>query len=135
MTVILVDNTERESSSEFFKQVLDLHPYVRCLKTPTNLGYFGGANFGLTKYLKDTDYPDWVIVSNVDIEFNDKSFFRYLYDKYPNADDIGVIAPSIWTDFYRTDRNPHMLARLTPSQIRYYRTIYRFYPLTFFILL
>lgn len=130
VTVILVDNTDREDSSKFFGRIWNEWPGVRCVKPSKNLGYLGGAHFGLTEYLKSSDYPDWIIVSNVDIEFKDSSFFEYLHNVDPSVNNIGVIAPSIWGELYRRDRNPHMLERVTYSQIEFYKKLYRFYPLT-----
>jgi GT2 family glycosyltransferase len=91
------------------------------VKSPgENLGYFRGANFGLSEYLKEHELPDWVIVSNTDIEFPDKDIFAKLKN-YP-APNVAVIAPDIelvtnsWLPSSSKHQNPCM--RLRPSAIR-----------------
>ncbi|GAB5045786.1 glycosyltransferase family 2 protein [Thermodesulfovibrio sp. TK110] len=61
-----------------------------------NLGYFGGANWALQEYLQTAPLPEWIIISNTDIRFEDKDFFLKLKNYYTNKiDNIGIIAPDI----------------------------------------
>src|SRR5580692_8909393 len=69
VSVILVDNSERGDPDTFSRQIQEANPQIRCLEAPRNLGYFGGAHYGLKQYLASSEWPDWVIVCNVDIEF------------------------------------------------------------------
>ena len=59
-----------------------------------NLGYFGGANWCLQAYLKDNPLPEWVIISNTDIEFPDPRLFIKIL-KYYHTNSPAVIAPDI----------------------------------------
>src|SRR5882762_158509 len=68
VSVILVDNSERGNPDGFPRQIRAASPQIRYLEAPRNLGYFGGANYGLKQYLAGSELPDWVIVCNVDIE-------------------------------------------------------------------
>lgn len=133
--VVIVDNTERDDSSEFFCIIQSENKETACIKAPSNLGYFGGANFGLNKYLRNSAYPDWVIVSNVDIEFRDEAFLAKLRD-VNHPENIGVIAPSIWSNRYRRDLNPGLAVRPSKRKMKLLELIYRnFYLLNIYELI
>src|SRR6266516_980936 len=78
VSVMFVDNSERGDADTFSRQIHEANPQIRCLEAPRNLGYFGGAFYGLKQYLASSELPDWVIVCNVDIEFLDSRFFSTL---------------------------------------------------------
>lgn len=123
VSIVLVDNSEGTNSSKLFGKIWADNPDVMCLKPPSNLGYFGGANFGLKEYLACQELPDWVIVSNVDIEFKDEAFFTYLRD-VNYGEDLGVIAPSIYSGASQYDYNPYMVSRPSKLEIRFYTLLY-----------
>jgi len=83
---------------------------------PKNIGYFGGAAWGLQEYLKDYPMPEWIIVCNPDIEFQETRFFALLCERYP-VEPPAVIAPDILLQSSnciqssRIHQNPHMLKR------------------------
>ena len=126
ISVILVDNTERDIAADFPTKLEKFGPGVEYIKTPCNLGYFGGAQFGLEAYLKTKELPDWVVVSNVDLLIEDEKIFERLHIT-PFSDRVGVIAPSIWSDHWQMDRNPKMMERPARKTIQRYKTIYRNY--------
>ena len=126
VTFVLVDNTERADSSELFSNTWAEDPSALCIKSPRNLGYFGGAHFGYGKYLETRQPPDWVIVSNVDIEFKDDALFARLRD-VGKIRDVGVVAPSIWSSRSRRDLNPRMVVRPSKGKMRSYKLIFRNY--------
>src|SRR5215470_14735408 len=76
--VVLVDNSEKNEPEAFARMIHAVNPDVQCVQAPSNLGYFGGANFGLQNYLAHSPLPQWVIICNVDIEFRDPEFFTTL---------------------------------------------------------
>ena len=129
VTLVLVDNTERTDSSELFSNIRAEDPRALCVKSSRNLGYFGGANFGLAKYLETHEPPDWVIVSNVDIEFKDDALFARL-QHIDKMRDVGVVAPSIWSNRSRRDLNPRMVVRPNKRKMRSYKLIFRNYYLS-----
>ena len=134
-TCILVDNTERYKSDVFFNKVHAKNKHIVCIKAPYNLGYFGGARLGLSKYLEKDNYPDWLIISNVDIEFRDHQFLQILRT-CSNFENIGVIAPSIWSEVRKHDWNPKIFARLSKQKVHFYKVLYRnFYAFTLYQLL
>jgi GT2 family glycosyltransferase len=124
VVIVLVDNSERADSTGFFSAVRARYPDVLCVKSPANLGYFGGANLGLRAYLATGQDFDWLVVSNVDVEFLGDDFAVRLADLW-STEDIGVIAPSIWSSVSRCDLNPKMLVRPGRARIRLYTLLYR----------
>lgn len=126
ISVVLVDNTQDDNGkvlSEFLDQEAVDFLYV---KTPQNIGYFGGASYGLKVYLEKNDLPDWVIVSNVDLVVEDPSIFDSLAEiDFP--DRVGIIAPAIWSNDWQTDRNPYMASRPKKRTIHLYVHLYSNY--------
>jgi len=120
--VTLVDNSERGDPTGFSRQIHEANPQVRCLKAPRNLGYFGGANYGLKQYLASSELPDWVIISNVDIEFREGQFFTDL-KRLESIDCLGVVAPCIWSARWKRDLNPKICERPTRGRMLFYRVV------------
>ena len=116
---LVVDNDEFSQGFDLSK-LWKISSNIIFKSSGENLGYFGGANFGLREYLKEYELPDWVIVSNTDIEFPDKDIFVKLKD-YPGPH-VAVIAPDIelvtesWLPSSSKHQNPCM--RFRPSAIR-----------------
>jgi len=119
VNIVIVDNTERKRNDAFFKIIVGENQQLKYIKTPFNMGYFGGANYGLKTYLENNDFPDWVVVSNVDIDFKEKYFFENLC-KYSN-NKTGVIAPSILSEFTGHDLNPMISSRPSKYRMKFYK--------------
>lgn len=124
--IVLVDNSEREDSSEFFNQVHSENSAVFCVKPTANLGYFGGASSGLDAFLNTGQDYDWVIVSNVDVEFHNLGFFAQL-GRMESMVDVGVVAPSIMSMLSHCDQNPFLRERPSRARMRFYQLLYRSY--------
>src|SRR4051794_20893804 len=71
---------------------------------PENVGYFGGANAALQLYLENHEHPEWLVVCNNDIVFDDPHFLRHLLERTPGK--AGVIAPAIISSLTGYDANP-----------------------------
>ena len=124
--VVLVDNSEDTDSEALFEALKQEDPNIECIKAPSNPGYFGGAHYGLKIYLETHDLPDWIVVSNVDLVIEDGMFFERLAE-LELSDRVGIIAPSIWSNHWRMDRNPKMLSRPAVKTMHRYKLIYRNY--------
>jgi len=124
--LVMVDNSDRADSSDFFARVQRAHPRTLCLKPPTNLGYFGGASVGLAAYRERGSAPDWIVVANVDVEFRDPLFWGHLAALEGGAR-VGVIAPYIWSTFLRGSTNPLMERRPSRYRMRFYKLVFRNY--------
>jgi len=126
LRIVLVDNSDRADSTELFDLIHADNPDVLCARPPQNLGYFGGASFGFNAFLSTEQEYDWVIVSNVDVEFHSSGFFAQLGSMKP-IENVGVVAPSILSKLSHHDQNPFMLERPSRTSMEFYRWIYRSY--------
>ena len=124
---VLIDNTTRDSSINFFTKIRKISPLVQTVKPESNLGYFGGAKYGFEYFLeKNIEYPDWVIVSNVDLEFSESNFFNVL-SKLKSLPDLGVIAPKIWSNLFKRDVNPKIVKRPSKRYMKLLNIIFNNY--------
>ncbi|MGH9495048.1 MAG: glycosyltransferase family 2 protein [Candidatus Sulfotelmatobacter sp.] len=116
---IVVDNGSQDGSIERIGEAVSGHTNIELLASPENLGYFGAATWALRHYrsLHLDDAPNWVIVCNNDIVFEDAGFLRRLLDRDPDA--VGMIAPSILSALTGHDANPSIAQR--PSRFRMMR--------------
>ena len=120
--IVLVDNSDRADSTGFFDSIHARNPDVLCVKPPQNLGYFGGASFGFNAFLSTEQEYDWVIVCNIDIEFQSTDFFTRL-GRMGDVEGVGVVAPSIISGLSRHDQNPFLLRRPSRTKMEFYRLI------------
>lgn len=129
---IVVDNSERDSHSTPLLS-LEKNKNVLVFRSGKNLGYFGGAYWGLQQYIKEFSFPEWTIVSNTDIHFPDKDFFIKLSDKYKN-NPPAVIAPDTILESEGglpssfTHQNPHFIYRPSCMRMHIYKWVARYYP-------
>ena len=117
--VLVVDNTVKGTwvgdSSK---------PNCRAVQAPDNLGYFGGARYGLSLYLETNPLPDWVIVSNVDLSIEDPLFLDRL-TRLGSIPNLGAVAPSIRSSLTGIDQNPYMRVRPTALRMHFYKWLFR----------
>ncbi|OQX55886.1 MAG: hypothetical protein B5M53_03585 [Candidatus Cloacimonas sp. 4484_209] len=126
--VIIVDNSNKLNDKSMLfksfgsdKRVLIYHP-------GKNLGYFGGASWGLKQYLKEFSLPDWTIVCNTDIHFPDNNFFmRLLHFHADNP--VAVITPTIISERSGRSQDIYMHMPKRPSRLRmhFYKWVSRYY--------
>lgn len=100
----------------------------------TNTGYLQGCNYGLAEYLKQNEYPDWVIVSNSDIEIKSENFYKIL-EELKEKEKIGVVAPKILT-LDGKYQNPFSEKRFSKEFLTLMKNIYssKVFFLTFMLL-
>lgn len=98
-----------------------LLPYVTILDSATNLGYFGGIKWAMTKFpVGDLDY---VMLCNNDILLNSPDFFAVLEAKLQDWD---VLAPSTKT-LDGVEQNPHRECKTSWFRKIYYRIYFSNY--------
>lgn len=125
ISVIVVDNTPRKCSKQFFQRLMAIDPGVHGIQAPRNLGYFGGANHAWEEFQRqNTLLPDWTMVSNVDVSFAGSEFFLHLLNTHYPAD-TGVIGPSIVSTARHGDWNPKILSRPSRAKMHAYKRLYR----------
>lgn len=101
---IVVDNSGNDSSFHRMKDVLNAFDFVRVVTSGSNLGYFGGINFGLDAF--DVSECNFVVICNNDLEFKADFFSILLRSSYSKS--VFAICPSVVTlDGY--EQNPHVL--------------------------
>ena len=124
LQVALVDNTPFSAEQDAFLNTISAYPFVDAFSSEGNLGYFGGVRAGVDRLgiLKDP-YPDWLIVSNVDVEV-DLKFMEVLLSKNRA---VGALAPAIISRRSGRDRNPKLLRPITVSKARVQRFIFSTY--------
>jgi GT2 family glycosyltransferase len=129
--LIVVENGSCDGSAEKLRPVVAKYSNVELLESPLNRGYFGGANWALQQYLAKGSRPDWVIICNNDILFDDPQFLSKLLQRDP--ENVQVIAPSIIARLTGLDCNPFLRKRLTSIQLWRLRIWYSNYYLTWLL--
>ena len=82
-----------------------------------NLGYLNGVLYGYRQYVnRQIINPEWVIISNTDIEIPDNYFFEEFLNKNYEKD-IWCVAPSVYSPNKETYDNPHYVTRCSIRKI------------------
>lgn len=126
--VIIVDNSSPSTLSEKMQDVLDENPNLSILEPHRNLGYYGAATWALSIYCSSRPFPEWTIVSNVDLAIRQKDFFLRLIE-FGGQHDFDVIAPAISSELSCRDQNPFMLTRPTSARMHFIKSVFRYYPI------
>lgn len=113
--IILVCN----SGSQQFDSLKIKHN-VHVFDFERNAGYMHGAYLGYQAYVESNDVPDWVILSNTDIDFPDKNFWLKL--RADKRNDF-IIAPDI-VSADGVHQNPFAKTRIPASKIRFLTRVY-----------
>tara|TARA_Y100000816_G_C26098872_1_gene582010 strand:+ start:143 stop:1003 length:861 start_codon:yes stop_codon:yes gene_type:complete len=120
--IIVVDNTERKSSSQFFNKIKNKN--IISVKAPENLGYFGGARLGLKKFKElNGKLPEYLIVCNSDVYFKSNNLFQKLVTNKYNSN-IAVIAPAIISNQLNADKNPKIHKRPSNIKMHFYKILF-----------
>jgi GT2 family glycosyltransferase len=130
LSILIVDNSDVEA-----EKVKDLASIITVndtsilsidyIEPSVNLGYFGGAQYGLDFYLKSKPLPELVILSNVDLFFVQDDFFQKLDEQKINYE-IGCISPSILSST-NVAQNPYQSYRPSKISILIKCWIYKYY--------
>jgi len=122
IAIILADNSDKAKPADFLEKIKDI-PFLHYIETGKNLGYFRGAQEGLNYYLREHSiYPQWILVTNVDIVFTPQFFHRL--NELNDRQNLGVIAPSIISQKWNTDYNPKILVRYSKRKLKIFRFLY-----------
>ena len=129
LQVVMVDNNEGCKGESVLVELARQERQVSLFQPGKNLGYFGGAAVGLEKYLATSPLPEWVIVSNTDISFQDSKVLGSLVCQY-NADTLtapAVVAPAIISAQNGADLNPFERRRPSRLRMHFLKWVFRFY--------
>jgi len=117
--LVVVDNDSDDGSIYRIRRAIYGFGNIELMESWHNRGYFGAAGWAIPHYLAKHSAPDWVIVCNNDIVFDDPVFLTRLLKQDPEA--AGVIAPSIISGLTGHDANPSIRNRPSQFQMMRYR--------------
>ncbi len=114
---VVVINSATEEEIDNLDTFSQEHDHVYVYNPGKNLGYMNGLLHGYRMYREQTGLlPQYVIMSNTDIAFQDKAFVTKLENKsYDN--NLGVIGPSILVSELNSYDNPVSDERYTVNQL------------------
>jgi GT2 family glycosyltransferase len=100
------------------------------INNKNNLGYIGGVTRAIKESNIDLNSYDYVIISNVDLTISDTFFKKMVSLKI--GSEIGWIAPCIFSEKEKRDRNPKIIKRPSVGKMKTIALMYRF-PLIHYI--
>lgn len=116
--VVIADNSEKKEVDDGSS----IPTFATRIFTGKNLGYFGGISYVIKKMkLKLSDY-NYVIISNVDLKISNK--FLYDMESIPTYDNIGCVAPAIFSLSEKVNRNPKIVKRISKKRLLVLRIMY-----------
>lgn len=122
LEVIVVDNSSRKE--ELVRSKFEVLPWISWLEPESNLGYYGAISHAVDALDVLADCPDFLIASNVDIEFAGEDFFEKLTRI---KEDAQVLAPAIRGKRTGAELNPYLKTRPAASKVKWTRAIFRYY--------
>jgi GT2 family glycosyltransferase len=128
--VLIVDNNSGDGSVDRIREAIARFCNVELLVSSNNRGYFGGAKWALNEYLGHHAAPDWVIVCNNDVVWNQRSFLSSLLTRDPHTE--AVLAPAVVSRLTGFDANPMINERPGWMRMLRYRILLSSYYLAWF---
>ena len=132
INIIIVDNASPNKTGNQLRKKYNDHKNIDVICSKINLGFARGNNLGYTYVLK-TYNPDIIILSNNDIQIQQKNFFQILSLIYKNTN-FGVCGPDIYVPEKRIHQNPLQLIGYDKKSIKQLIIKYRIKLLLFKIL-
>lgn len=119
VSLYIADNTENNVLEINYESS---HMEMRSFPFHKNLGYFGAVH----KMMCETDCSmfDYIIISNVDV-FLKETTLRDLC-AYAAKDNIGWIAPYIYSEKEKKDRNPQSIHRYSKRRLSMLRVMFKY---------
>ncbi len=116
---IIINKLDNENESKFKQQLNQISIKTFVCKPNKNLGYLNGMLYGYKKFIAQFEISDlkYIIMSNTDIGFPDKSFIsKVLSKKYEN--NIWLIGPAVYVPQKNTYDNPSCIKRRTKKTVK-----------------
>lgn len=101
--IIIVDNGSKKIDRKQFEDKLKGYRNIKFIYSENNLGFSKGNNLGYTEARKDN--PDFVVVTNNDVEFISKDFDKQLERAY-NRTRFDLLGPDIYVPSEDKHQNP-----------------------------
>lgn len=118
--VFVADNSDRQSQEITYTPH---HFHLRVFPFYQNLGYFGAVR-KMMEEVSPLSY-DYIVISNVDIRLAEDTFTRLISDE-KREDNIGWIAPQIFSMKENRDRNPKIMNRYALRKLKLLRLSYQY---------
>lgn len=115
VSIIIVDNCSTNGSGERLKELYK-QENITILHSDRNLGFARGNNIGY-KYALKNNNPDYIILSNNDIEINQKNFFEKIIE-IDNEIGFDVCGPDIFAPYKQVHQNPLKVDGYTKEDIQ-----------------
>lgn len=125
LRIVVVDNGSRDSN--LLDSELRKDKRVKVLFPGKNLGYLGAAAFALNEFLKSNPYPDFVVLSNADLKFENSRCLINLIECSPMEADI--VGPNLISSRNYSHLNPFYNERIQKGKLKFLITVFSFYPL------
>ncbi len=130
--VIVVNKSSASDLETLSKQLNELNLVTYIYNPQKNLGYLNGAIYGINQFFLGENYlPEWVIISNTDIEYYDNTFFKGISDKR-YTEDTWWVAPSVYSPSKKSYDNPLYDNRLAKKKMERLIYIYERPNISFF---
>lgn len=113
--LMIVDN-KYDANENLCERLTSIDLDIIYYNPEKNLGYLNGALFGIDYFKKLRGFvPDWLVVSNTDIEYDNNNFYEnFLKRSY--SEDTWCVAPSVLGANGRYC-NPHYKERIPVSKV------------------
>ncbi len=115
--VFVVDNTEKDYKDVSYN-VANIR--VNVIGNHQNIGYFGGIRKGMQQ--ADMSQYDFYVISNVDVLVEKDFFQKFAVAEY--EDNIGIVAPQIYSRKENKHRNPGRMERYSRRSIKIMQFLY-----------
>ena len=116
LEVVITDNGSHDHN-KLLRLSTDIS-WVHIFQAVGNIGYLPGAAYGLSKYLDmGFDFPQFVILANSDIEFENDMFLETLAMGKERSE-YDIIGPDIFSDLLHHHQNPLMTRRISILKLR-----------------
>ena len=118
--VVIVENAESPQYN-FCEEANNSRIQIRYIRSPKNIGYMKGLLYGY-KMIENEINPEWVVLSNSDIQYPQKNIFLKLLEK--EYKDVCCIGPDIFVPETGEHQNPGVINRFTRHKIKSYCAIF-----------
>jgi GT2 family glycosyltransferase len=123
LSVVVVDNSMRGPGP----RLPELPFPAQLLVSPSNLGYLGGAAYGVARALSERKRADFVAISNADLRIDQPDFLDRL--EMDASADVGIVAPAIRSAMTGADQNPFLRARPSRLRMHAYKWVFSSFPM------
>ncbi len=117
--IIIVDNGSKNNSKELLTKKYSNNKNIEFIFNENNLGFAKGNNIGF-EYIKRNYSPDFIIMTNNDVIFNDREILKKIINDYKKYQ-FAVLGPKI----ILKDGQIHKMRRILPQIREIRRTIFK----------